>query len=574
MDQRQHSRDGVRPGSGAQRGGAAVPMPRHPVHLLQGRIGNAATGRVLSTMAARAPGGRAPGARTLQRFNEAEHRALGDLALDAKFRLPAGTMFQELQLSFGDWVALGDYFEDIDEIKSLLKPGPGPDRAGEVYYAVLVKIRPKDKAERAQVVKRYQDSELWTQADVAAVEQRYLRLAARNVKHFPNPLTGDTTRPTADKVGRERDGKPLGGIARYHHDHLDAVRLAMSAGELREERYLGEAFAKDGFACHFLTDAFSGSHVRTPRASIKDWWDAKVPHFDDTLLNWMTDEVAYVVETEPDGVKEWLGAAADQLGFDVVRGKVREKIKPKLPPTSFGDLVSLVVHDWEGEHGPDAHGPLVTVAGQRFRTVGDGNLLKAVTALKGQTPSDTELEKLLKHKGSAPLDDAQRTMAAAELAVRRSVADLQRAYDLARRGDRRDVIMAQLQGKDGLFASERLIPAAVPDAELSEDDRMPKWDYATVDEVLHAPKLHDRLPITAKSLAARFDVDSLPGSAAVKAHITEAVVGPLRSGDADTIIAWLHKVLAYSPDDLPRRVAAPRAGLDQDLTDLAGSRGR
>jgi hypothetical protein len=571
MQQRQHSRDGGRRSSGAQRGGAPITVPAHPVHQLQGQIGNAATGRILSMMAARPPA-----KRSLQRFNEAEHRALGDLALDAKFRLPAGTMFQELQLSFGDWVALGDYFEDIEEIKSLLKPGPARDRAGEVYYAVLVKIRPRNKAERAQVLKSYKDSELWTQADIDAVEQRYIHLAARNVKHFPNPLVGDTTRPTADKVGRERDGKPLGGIARYHHDHLDAVRLAMSAGELREERYLGEAYAKDGFACHFLTDAFSGSHVRTPRASIKDWWDAKVPHFDDTLLSWMTDEVAYVVETEPDTWKEWIGAAIDQLDvtrrYAVIRNAVRQKIAPKLPPTSFGDLISLIVHDWEGEHGPDGHGPLVTVAGQRFRTVGDGNLLKAVTSLKGKTPSEAELEKMLKHKGSAPLDDAQRTLAAAELAVRRSVSDLQRAYERARRGDRRDVIMGELQGKDGLFASERLIPTAVPDAELSEADRMPKWDYATVDEVLNAPKLHEQLPITAKSLAGRFDVNSLPGSAGVKAHIAKTVVSPLTSGKADTIIAWLHQVLAYSSEDLPRRVTNPRAGLGQDLRDLAGTR--
>ena len=89
-------------------------------------------------------------------------------------------------------------------------------------------------------------------------------------------------------------------MARYHHDHLDAVRLAMSAGELREERYLGEAYAMDGFACHFLTDAFSGSHVRTPAGEHQELVDPKVPHFDDRLLEWMTDEVTWVVETEPD----------------------------------------------------------------------------------------------------------------------------------------------------------------------------------------------------------------------------------------------------------------------------------
>ena len=255
MQQRQRNRDG-----GAQRGGgASARVPRHPVHRLQGRIGNAATGRVLSKVAVN-PATR----RTLQRFDEAEHRALGDLALDARFRLPAATMYPELQLTFGDSVALGDYFEDVAEIKQLLRPSPGRDTAGQVYYAVLVKIRPTNAAERNRVLEAYKSAELWTQADIDAVEQRFLRLATRNIKHFPNPLVGDTTLPTADKLGRMRDDKPLGGVARYHHDHLDAVSLAISAGELREERYLGEAYAIDGFACHFLTDAFSGSHVRTP----------------------------------------------------------------------------------------------------------------------------------------------------------------------------------------------------------------------------------------------------------------------------------------------------------------------
>ncbi len=598
MQWHEHIRDGDASGRDA-RHVAAARTSRHAVQRLQSRIGNAATARMLAQVAApHQPAKR----RTLQRFNEAEHRALGDLALDAHFRLPAGTMFPDLQLTFGDWIALGDYFEDMDEIKRLLKPGPGPSQAGQVYYAVLVKIRPKDAAERrrakeaaaaaaagkpapdkdylaeerAKVVKDYEKTELWTEDDVKEVEKRYVDLASRNIKHFPNPLLGDTTRPTADKVGREPGGKPLGAMARYHHDHLDAVRLAMSAGELREERYLGEAYAMDGFACHFLTDAFSGSHVRTPRASIKSWWDPKVPHFDDRLLEWMTDEITWVVETEPDSWEEWAGATLDQLNptqrYGLIRDGVRKKIKPKLPATSFGDLVSSLVHDWEGEHGADGHGPLVTVAGQRFRTVGDGDLFKAVLSLGNKTPTDTELDKLLRHKGSGRLDDAQRTFAAAELAVRRSVHDLKRAYDLALRGDRRDTIMAELQGKDGLFASERLLPIAVPDPELPEADRMPKWDFATVDELLNAPKIHEQLPITAKSLTGRFDVKTLPGSAAVKAHVTAAVVTPLKSGKPELIIDFLHKVLAYSPDDLRRRISGTQSGLRQDLAGLGSRR--
>ena len=57
--------------------------------------------------------------------------------------------------------------------------------------------------------------------------------------------------------------------------------MATSAAQLRDERLMGEALAIDGLACHFLTDAFSASHARTPRSSIEDYWDKKVPDFDE-----------------------------------------------------------------------------------------------------------------------------------------------------------------------------------------------------------------------------------------------------------------------------------------------------
>ena len=112
----------------------------------------------------------------------------------------------------------------------------------------------------------------------------------------------------------------------------------------------------------------------------------------------------------------------------------------------------------------------------------------------------------------------------------------------------------------------------MPDAEVPEADRMPRWDFDTVDQLLNAPKIHDQLPLTAKSLANRFDVDTLPGSAAVKAHVANSIVAPLKSGNARTIIAWLHKVLAYSPANLPRRISGTQSGLQQDLIELGSGR--
>jgi hypothetical protein len=518
--------------------------PTHDLLRLQSAVGSAAMGRLVR--------GRQ---RSLARFTEAEHKALGDIALDARWRLPGSLMFKELQLTFGDWVSLGDWFEDINEIKQLLRPNANRDTVGQVYYALLVKIRPTTDADSAKAEKQYKDV-LFNQHDKEEAEKRFKRLATANIKHFPNPLVGDTALSTAEKAKRRKDGKPLGAIAEYHADHLDAVNLAISAAQLGDERYLGEALAMDGFACHFLTDSFSGSHTRTPRSSIKTYWDAKVPGFDEKLVNWLTDEIAFVVDTRPSGVEEWFGSILD-VPFHVVRDKARTQVRDALPPLSFGDIVSLVVHDWEGSHGVDGHGPLVEIAGQRFRTVGDSRLFAAVKSL-GKAISDRELNAVLRNPRRS---SAERTFAAAELAVRRSVSDVQRAYDLAKKGRKRSDILRALQGKNGLFSSELLISTAVPDAKQPEDERMPKWDYPTRDKLFADPKIHSTLPYSATKVAEPFEdtLKTLNASAAVKDHLRRMVITPLTSGSQAVIIAWVENVLAYRPGDLTRRLTEARA---------------
>ena len=257
--------------------------------------------------------------------------------------------FLDFQLTFGDWVALGDWFEDVDEVRSMLRPGAkGQDRIGELYYALFARIRPKSEAEMkaAQKLGGKEDG-LWTEADAKAVDARYQRLKTRNIKHFSNPLVGDLELSLADKVKRTRDGKPLGGIAQYHHDHLKAIKMAIAAAHVPDERRLGDALATDAFACHFLTDAFSGSHARTPRSSIEAYWDKKVPGFDKLLVNWLADEATFVVVTQPTTSvrKRGLPKGIEELGAGILPGKaraaIRELIRPEVPELSFGDIVGL-----------------------------------------------------------------------------------------------------------------------------------------------------------------------------------------------------------------------------------------
>jgi hypothetical protein len=545
---------------------------RTAVLELQRAAGNAATSRLIGSAR-----------RAVARFGEPEHKGIGDAARQMRWRLPGSKLFKELELTFGDFVALGDWFENVEDIKRIMRgealPGEErvgivkPDKSGtrpatvsQLYYAVLVKIRPKTEAERAKVEKAYMGT-LFTEVDKAAVEERYGRLKTRNIKHFPNPLSGDTELSTADKAKRQRGGKPFGAIAEYHADHLDAINLAISAAQAGEERLLGEAIAMDAFACHYLTDAFSASHTRTPRSSIEQYWDKKVPGFDDRLVKWLADEITLAINRAPSGVLEWLGVTVG-APFNLVRKKAREKVRPVVPELSFGDVVGLIVHDWEGAHGKDMHGPLVEVAGKRFRTVGDERLTPAVEKFASKAMTDAELKAVLKGKTGT---DAERTFAGATLAVRASVEDVEQAFALARKKRKRGDIIAALTGKDGLFAPERYIPKAVPDAKQPEEDRMPRWDFGSVDELLNDPKLSAALPESASKVAEPFKdtIKTLEASQAVKDQLRRAVVTPLSSGDLKQIRAWMLGVIGYNPANLGRRMQPlPKTTAHEDLGEL------
>ena len=77
---------------------------------------------------------------------------------------------------------------------------------------------------------------------------RYLDLAAKNVSHFSNVPAGQRN------------------IDVWHSNHADAIKVAAFASGNAQLTNL--AWAMNAAADHFLTDAFSGGHVRTPRADL------------------------------------------------------------------------------------------------------------------------------------------------------------------------------------------------------------------------------------------------------------------------------------------------------------------
>src|SRR5262249_52523138 len=161
---------------------------------------------------------------------------------------------------------------------------------------------------------------------------------------------------------RKDHDMPFGALATYRTEHELAMQLAFAHGVKQEPMH--DAVLEDAFACHFLTDSFSASHVRTPRASIKEYWDKLVPGFHQKLVRWLADQVDSAHGT------------VDHVFAPVVKGaRVKTLAVTQLKTAlggdgySFGNLVSLIIHDAEGASGVEA-----TTGGVPITLVGDSGL--------------------------------------------------------------------------------------------------------------------------------------------------------------------------------------------------------
>jgi hypothetical protein len=469
---------------------------------LQRTIGNRAASRHIRMRQVRP---------SVQRFGEDEHKAIGDRARgDVQFRLAP-----MVNMTYGDMVAMGDYFEDVDEIASLMKhEGIGKGTRGEVYYALFVRIRGEDESRSM--------GEWFDESAKKAVKERFLTLAAKNIKHFPNPRTGDEKLDVGTKLKRHDSlGRGIGEAATYRDGHLRAVRRAVELG--RAGQPVGGALAIDAFAAHFLTDSFSASHIRTPRESIQEYWQAKVPDFHQRFAGWLTDTLATFISHAG---AEYQRAAPGWL----VRSNVKEKVDNLLkgmPPLNFGDMISGAVHDNDGQRGV-----VVEVEGRRLRLVGDNRLLAHA--------EDTETQRT----------DAETTMGLAVKAVSRSAAEIDRAYAMAQAGSSLEAVVEMLtkEGR-GLFAAERMIPRPVPDDKLSPADQSLRWSFSTLEELLEDPRMRRALRIFANNKVHMFDsIMDAPGIPEVaKEGLQLMVAGPMSSTDTATVVNLFHAILSHEP---------------------------
>lgn len=303
----------------------------------------------------------------IQCFGSQEHQSLGDTATSKASYDVGGGPNDQFQLTHGDIVALsGDYF----------LAGPGTSSAGgrgqqdDLFYLAS---RPGNRGQAAGT----RDEVIWTlklirgndarfaqggpwasfvfsDAVKAAVNERYQRLAAANTTHFAAPR------------GRDASGQPNpspegSAGSSYRSTHETALRMAFQAGQRHES--IDRAMAMEAAAQHYLTDAFSAGHLRTPTGSLRQYWGEKYPLFWYNLRHKMALDTAVRLNAQTTNVTTALGTV-NQM-YAAISQQI-ESMAASLPAVTLGDLLAKVFHDRDNVEGLDVQGG--------GRVYGDDNL--------------------------------------------------------------------------------------------------------------------------------------------------------------------------------------------------------
>lgn len=482
-------------------------------------------------LAAGPSGGPATGAtqRAVQRFGAGEHRDIGTAATGGKRDArtpdnPTGTnethgalmipLAADYALPHGEIIALaGDHFESIDQMRMFAKVTNGANSRGEIEYARFWKLGITTSEGK------------FDSAAKASQEKRYYALALNNRRHFSNPAVGDAAHSTADKVATAPDPAndpvisilgtefhvPPGldnAIHAYRYYHLRALATAVKAGS--RQQLLGDALAEEAFGHHFLTDSFSAGHIRTERASVKTHWNARYPMFNHNLKGLMAEEVSRILADGSVMTEDLVYSAPTIPGLNPGGGAI-DVVTRTLDGTgklTLGDVMSGALHDYDNEKG------LQAVSGGDHATLhGDGHL------------------------------DEGQTSALVVRAARLGVDDVIRAYQAGLDGTDPKVAIASLLGADHLFAPERLIPTAKPDAEQGPGQTKPRWQTKTIEELFQDPQIQGALKVFANEQGGtiRGVIENM--SADKKAAIDKGFIEPLENDPA----GMLHRILNWTP---------------------------
>src|SRR5262249_37555191 len=131
----------------------------------------------------------------------------------------------------------------------------------------------------------------------------------------------------------------------YRALHEKAIDEADAAG--RAGKTIAMAMAREAAAQHFLTDAFSAGHLRTPIGEIRTYWRNKYPLFWYNLRHKIALDTAIEMTRGP--------PVTAHYGYTEILDSV-EKLAPNLPAVTLGDLVASVFHDVDNEQGLNLEG--------------------------------------------------------------------------------------------------------------------------------------------------------------------------------------------------------------------------
>jgi hypothetical protein len=287
-------------------------------------------------------------------MNGNEHREIGDAAAGgAAVNLGGASAQEQFWLGYGDVMALsGDYFLPDPSLSPgtlfALARTPGDDggRPGtrdEIVCALkIMTIDERFVDPRFEPGGRFAGFTFAGPSKPSDVERRvrdrYLELAATNDDHFVVP-GGITHAPG------EAGGPPFGSAAlAYRRYHEATLELACGLG--RDRGDLSQAMAREAAAQHFLTDAFTAGHLRTPVARIRRFWRARYPSFWDSLQRRVAADTAARLAELSWALRRLPARSLHDLTLAGVRRRTG-----RYPPLSLGDFLARLFHDWDNSHG-------------------------------------------------------------------------------------------------------------------------------------------------------------------------------------------------------------------------------
>ena len=320
------------------------------------------------------------------RFEAGEHAQMGE---DRMVTITSREG-EPVEMSQGELIALADFYATPEDMM----------HAPKVELEALVEDIRRDKDARMGVPGAEPVSTKEWQDDLVDRPEGkgYLDLLADNEGHFGPPTSGG--------AGGE-DHRSL-----FFRNHLKALQAAHA--QASTTKTVPEAATiLNGFACHFLTDAFSAGHLFNKAemlTRVAAAWNAIDEHLGPDQHNSFTDSVAAIVMTNPESAEQLSHYRLDLetiVGVQDITAANLSKLLMAMAwgrPTDFYNVILNLVHDRldhsvsDPQHGIEAQ----NARGDTWTTMAGDDTLK-------QSPETLRISKAAVAQSFRNLEQAAQT---------------------------------------------------------------------------------------------------------------------------------------------------------------------